>query len=238
MADDEIILDEIDLTTNDGEDSALNFTPLAEFGQGRENIPGILAGVSLEDGEENAWAEDGILHIPQGRINSVAAADSWGVDNGNIYIGRANGNSAGVISDCDIDTVAAPILENGKIKFPLAQYDGKCPGNVDPEGSCSGSVDTPGAISSAEYADGDSFRIDNGVLKIPKPEEYQFDTEWFEVTDGLVTLKQDALATVVDELAAEMSVEVTGTGVLEETYAGTLKANTSGNLTLDTFVTY
>lgn len=161
MADDEIILDEIDLTSNDGEDAALNFTPLAEFGQGRENIPGIIAGVAIEEEEESAWAEDGILHIPQGRINSVAAADSWRVDNGNIYIGRANGNSAGVISGVSIErtTSKTPIITSGMIKIPLAQaYDG----------AESTSPDTAGAIKGIEYVDGICLGIVDGVIRLPK----------------------------------------------------------------------
>lgn len=227
--------EEIDLTSDDGEENALYFSPLAQFGNGQEMIPGLISSVLVDQNAAQPYATDGVLVIPrgeiQGGITSVQPGNGWSVQDGTVQVGYANGGSAGVISSATIAATSSktPMINNGQIVFPLAQAGGH------PEST---TQDTPGAISGIEYAEGLCLGIVDGVVQIPKPTENTFDAEWFTVDGNTVSLRQDALESVINELADEMSVEVTGSGVLEATYAGTLKANTSGSLTLDTYVTY
>lgn len=67
-----------------------------------------------------------------------------------------------------------------------------------------------------------------------------FDPEWFEVTDGQVTLKQSAIDTVINEAVNEIGVNINVNGLLEYTdnSTGRLNAISQTNLSLDTNVTY
>ena len=230
MADSEEVIDEYDLTDSSGEDNALNLVPLATFGNGKTSTPGIISSAVADSSAP--WAEDGVLHIPAGMIiNDVQAGDSWSISNGIITVARANGTTEGVIGSISIESTTSkvPVISQGSIIIPLAQAV---------EGELSTSIHTPGAISGIEYTEGACLGIVDGVVRIPKPKYYTFDSDWFTVDGDTVSLRQDALESVINELTDEMSVEVTGSGILEETYAGTLKANTSGSLTLNTNVTY
>lgn len=214
----EEIIEEFDLS-DEGEDEAKNFTPLATFGNGENTVPGSICGIIVGD-TASPYAKNGVAHIPAGQISNVPNADTVG----GLY---------GLVGKAEFKALQGkkPTFVNGDLNIPLAQA---------PTGACDGTVDddTPGGIVGAGYSSDGFFRIFNGFIRIPKPTIYEFDPEWFEVIDGQVTLKDDALASVIEELASEMSVEVEGSGVLEQTYRGTLKANTAGTLTLNTNVSY
>ena len=241
--------EEYDLTGEDGEDSALNFTSLAQFGNGQAVIPGLLKGAIVDAEASEPYARNGLLHIPAGEIEgtttptansatgrfgivgSVQPGNAWGIADGLIYVGVADAGSAGVISSANFKALQGktPTFTGGALNLPLAQATLGVNGT---------SEDTPGGLVGIGYSDDGCFGIVDGYARIPKPTRYEFDPEWFEVIDGQVTLKGDALASVIEELASEMSVEVEGSGVLEQTYRGTLKANTAGSLTLNTNVSY
>lgn len=243
------ILAEVDLTTEDGEDVANYYPPLAQFGGNLATVAGLVAGAQMSPTATEPTIVDGLLTIPAGEISStetadtaegrkgvvggVSSANAWEIVDGEIHIGLANSGNAGVLANAEIAKLSAktPVISAGLLQIPLAQAG---------EHPTSTTADTPGAISGIEYVEGTCLGIVDGIIHIPKPSEelYTFDSAWFTVTDGEVSLNEAALASVVNELADEMSVEVTGSGVLEETYAGTLKANTSGTLTLNTLVTY
>ena len=230
-----MIEEEFDLTGDDGEDAAFSSPPLAQFGNKQTTVPGMIVSVQVDQNATEPYATDGAVVIPRGQIQdaitNVQPGNGWNVQNGTVQVGYANSGSAGVISSATIAATSSktPTINNGEIVFPLAQA------KADPQAT---TADTPGAISGIEYAEGFCLGIVDGVVQIPKPKEYMFDADWFTVDGDTVSLRQDALESVINELADEMSVEVTGSGILEETYAGTLRANTSGSLTLDTNVTY
>ena len=214
----EEIIEEFDLS-DEGEDEAKNFTPLATFGKGENTVPGSICGIVIGD-TDSPYAKNGVAHIPAGQIYNIPNADTVG----GLY---------GLVGKAEFKALQGkkPTFNNGDLNIPLAQA---------PVDSCNGTVDddTPGGIVGIGYSEDGVFSIKDGYARIPRPATYEFDSDWFEVVDGQVRLKQEALASVVEELADEMSVEITGSGILEQTYAGTLKANTAGSLTLDTLVTY
>jgi hypothetical protein len=67
-----------------------------------------------------------------------------------------------------------------------------------------------------------------------------FDEKWFIVTNNNVTLNEEQLNTVIDEVVNTLNVDIEVYGLLEHTNnsTGKLNAITKGNLTLDTNVTY
>ena len=219
MADeDDYEIEDFELTDDDGEDSALNFgddssVPPAQFGNNQTVISGTISGMQWGEFGGSFYAKNGLGVVPKPPL-----ADTVG--------------GAGLLVSAEFKKLQGkkPTLISGTLNLPLAQA---------PTGACNGTVDdTPGGIVGIGYSEDGVFSIKDGYARIPRPATYEFDSDWFEVVDGQVRLKQEALASVVEELADEMSVEVTGTGLLEQTYAGTLKANTAGSLTLDTLVTY
>lgn len=216
MADEYDISEEFALTAEDGEDNALNFggsdTPPAQFGNGQTVISGTISGMQWGDFGGAFYATNGLAVVPKPPL-----ADAIG--------------GPGLFAGAEYKKLQGkkPTVVSGTLNLPLAQAGA---------GQEATTEDTPGGLVGIGYSDDGCFGITDGLARIPRPESYDFDPEWFEVIDGQVRLKQEALASVVEELTDEMSVEVTGTGVLEQTYAGTLKANTAGSLTLDTLVTY
>ena len=217
MADeDDYEIEDYDLTADDGEDNALNFggneTPPAQFGNEQVVISGTISGMQWGDFGGSFYATNGLAVVPKPPL-----ADTVG--------------GAGLFAGAEYKKLQGkkPTVVSGTLNLPLAQAGA---------GQEATTEDTPGGLVGIGYSEDGCFGITDGVARIPRPESYEFDPEWFKVIDGQVRLKPEALASVVEELADEMSVEVTGTGVLEQTYAGTLKANTAGSLSLETLVTY
>ena len=163
--------EEIDLTSDDGEESTLYFSPLAQFGNGQETIPGLISSVLVDQNAAQPYAADGLLVIPrgeiQGGITSVQPGNGWSVQDGTVQVGYANGGSAGVISSATIAKTSSktPTINNGEIVFPLAQA------KADPQAT---TADTPGAISGIEYYEGTCLSIVDGVIRMPKPAENTF----------------------------------------------------------------
>jgi hypothetical protein len=63
--------EEYDLTGEDGEDSALNFISLAQFGNGQTVVPGLLKGAIVDAEASEPYARNGLLHIPAGEIEGT-----------------------------------------------------------------------------------------------------------------------------------------------------------------------
>ena len=163
--------EEIDLTDDDGEESTLFFPPLAQFGNGRDEIPGLISSVMVDQNATEPYAIDGAVVIPRGQIQdgitSVQPGNGWSVNDGTVQVGYANSGSAGVISTATIAKITSktPIINSGEIVFPLAQAGGH-PQSTTP--------DTPGAISGIEYYEGTCLSIVDGVIRMPKPAENTF----------------------------------------------------------------
>lgn len=178
----ETILEEVDLTTEDGEDNALNFPPLAQFGNEKTTVPGLIASARVDDSASEPYAEDGALVIPrgmiQGEITSVQPGAGWSVSGGVVQVGYASGGAPGVISGAEISktTSKVPVIGNGVIIFPLAQAYGGANGTT---------ADTPGAIAGIEYVDGFCLGIVDGVIQLPKPpEQTYFPTGLYNAATG------------------------------------------------------
>lgn len=167
----ETILEEVDLTTEDGEDNALNFPPLAQFGNEKLSIPGLIASARVDDSASEPYAEDGALVIPrgiiQGEITSVQPGAGWSVSGGVVQVGYASNGNAGVISGMEIAKTASkvPVIGNGVVSFPLAQATPGINGTDE---------DTPGAIKGIEYVEGTCLGIVDGVIQLPKPPENSY----------------------------------------------------------------
>lgn len=67
---------------------------------------------------------------------------------------------------------------------------------------------------------------------------YEFDPDYFTVTDNSVSLKATAIEKIVNEAVSELGVSVEVSGLVECTFKGQLVANTSGTLSLSTEVSY
>lgn len=67
---------------------------------------------------------------------------------------------------------------------------------------------------------------------------YEFDPDYFTVTDNSVSLKETAIDQIVNEAVSELGVSVEVSGLVECTFKGQLVANTSGTLSLSTEVSY
>lgn len=90
------------------------------------------------------------------------------------------------------------------------------------------------SITSGEEDGIKTFTISSTASSI----EYDFDSNWFTVTNNSVTLKESAIDAIVTEAVNELSVQVEGSGLIESTFRGSLTASTEGSLSLNTFVSY
>ena len=57
---------------------------------------------------------------------------------------------------------------------------------------------------------------------------YDFDEEWFIVQDGTVTFNTQKLMTLAEEIAANTTVNVNVTGIVDEVKSGSVQVNTTG----------
>lgn len=138
--------------SDEGEDAALNFSPLASFGKGRATVPGLLRNIVVDDTEE-AYAEKGEAHIPAGQVTNVPKADTVS----GLY---------GLVGKAEFKALQGkkPTFTNGDLNIPLAQAPGDtCNGTVDD--------DTPGGIVGIGYSLDGAFHIKDGYARIPKPPE-------------------------------------------------------------------
>lgn len=96
------------------------------------------------------------------------------------------------------------------------------------------SSDNPNALQVVEDKVGDKV-----IYKLYAPKAtYEFDPDYFTVTDNSVSLKATAIDQIVNEAVSELGVSVEVSGLVESTFKGQLVANTSGTLSLSTEVSY
>ena len=147
----EEIIEEFDLS-DEGEDEAKNFAPLATFGKGKNTVPGSICGIVIGD-TDSPYAENGLVHIPAGQISNVPNADTVS----GIY---------GLVGKAEFKALQGkkPTFTNGDLNIPLAQA---------PTGACDGTVDddTPGGIVGIGYSEDGVFSIKDGFARIPRPPE-------------------------------------------------------------------
>lgn len=190
----EEILEEVALTDADGEDSALSFTPLAEFGKATpvqdstntdtddvDTIAGSVINVVVDATTTTSYARGGIVHIPAGIVQAVTQplADSTLGQTGivsNVQSGGAWGITQGVIQVGLADTTSGPgVIAGAEIK----KLQGKNPTVVSgmlniPLAQAGLNLimtveDTPGGIKGIGYGQGQCFGIVDGVIYIPQP---------------------------------------------------------------------
>lgn len=73
----------------------------------------------------------------------------------------------------------------------------------------------------------------------PETTEYEFDEDWFTVTDNKVTMNRSAVESVINDAINEIEVEVNVTGLVEPVSDGSIRVmntTTSGKLTNETTV--
>jgi hypothetical protein len=213
---------------------------------------------TIQPGAE--WGiEDGVITVGYAHDNTIVESP-WDEETGTTRE-VPTPSRAGVIKSCVIRALTAedtggvephthnqrPIINNGELIIPLCQTIEEAGGTSDVN------KPSPGAIrglivddGSENPASGACHGITDGIIYINLKELYarvasnnfSFSEDWFVVEDNKVSIKEEALKEVVDELVNEMSVEVNASGLLEKTEYGELKANTAGTLSLDTIVTY
>lgn len=66
------------------------------------------------------------------------------------------------------------------------------------------------------------------TISCSSPIQYDFDEEWFIVTDGVVTFNTQKLVQLAEEIAANTTVDVNVTGIVDEVKTGRVQVNTTG----------
>jgi hypothetical protein len=188
----------------------------ASFGPGVTTIVGTIGGAQ--------WGEvGGAFSCSNGQLTVPLPANA-------AY--SATSSSSGLIRGVEFSkTKTTSEINDGVIKLAVANASSYCDGATD---------GTPGGVYGIGYSSGSTPSIDNGVIKIPRPSSYTFDSNWFDVSDGQVTLKQTALEDVINELVDELAVNIDVTTDLERVTAKDgeklIRATSDATLTLDTFV--
>lgn len=60
------------------------------------------------------------------------------------------------------------------------------------------------------------------------PIQYDFDTDWFIIENGVITFNTDKLIELAEEIAANTTVDVQVTGIVDEVKSGRVQVNTTG----------
>lgn len=202
---------EYDLSTDDGDDDALNLPGLANDG-----VPGLLVSVEFDDTLSDPVVENGKVRMP--RVSSGGGGFSRPVEFGSGVSSPISGVLCGMSFATGIGEIFA---KNGEVYFPLAEYNGYYGTNV------------AGALVGVQYATGiDSPRINNGMMELPedggaevqaaefvgtvttsvepgglKGAEFRMDVSNIEANDGLLRFP---LAATVDYSFVPMSTAVAG----------------------------
>lgn len=66
------------------------------------------------------------------------------------------------------------------------------------------------------------------TISCTSPIQYDFDEEWFTVTEGVVTFNTQKLVQLAEEIAANTTVNVNVTGIVDEVATGSVQVNTTG----------
>lgn len=213
---------------------------------------------TIQPGAE--WGiEDGVITVGYAHDNAIS--ENPPDDETGTTREATQPTRAGVIKSCVIRALTAedtggvepskqnqrPIINNGELIIPLCQTILEAGGTSDinkpSPGAIRGLVIDEGNEASASGA---CHGIVDGIIHIDLKafckksdlNNFSFSEDWFVVEDNKVSIKEEALKEVVDELVNEMSVEVNASGLLEKTEYGDLKANTAGTLSLNTIVEY
>jgi hypothetical protein len=212
-----------------------------------------------------AWGiEDGVITVGYAHDNTIVEYP-WDEETGDEETGTTREaptpSRAGVIKSCVIRALTAedtdgvtptthnqrPIINNGELIIPLCQTIHEAGGTSDINKPSPGAIrgliiddgsENPGAGACHGITDGIIYIDLKNLYAKAESNNLTFDDKWFTVEDNIVSLKEEALKEVVDELVNEMSVEVNASGLLEKTEYGDLKANTAGTLSLNTIVEY
>lgn len=228
----EIIADYV-ITNELGDDTALIFpddsssgggggspqTPPANFGPDVTTIVGTIGGAQWGSMGGAFSCNNGLLTVP---LPAAAEYSS----------GTITSSSPGLIGGVDFSkTDTTSEIDAGMIKLAAANASAHCDGTTD---------GTPGGIYGIGYGTTDTFEISKGYVKIPRPNGYTFDTQWFDVVNGQVTLKEAALEDVINELVDELAVNIDVTTDLEHVNViqgeKIIRATSDATLTLDTLV--
>jgi hypothetical protein len=79
-------------------------------------------------------------------------------------------------------------------------------------------------VDASQHGDVTAYTISNTYSPIP----YDFDEEWFIVSDGVVTFNTEKLVQLAEEIAANTTVNVNVTGIVDEVKTGSVQVNTTG----------
>lgn len=79
-------------------------------------------------------------------------------------------------------------------------------------------------VDAKQDGDQTTYTISNTYSPIP----YDFDEEWFIVSDGVVTFNTEKLVQLAEEIAANTTVNVNVTGIVDEVKTGSVQVNTTG----------
>ena len=227
--------------------------PLAEWDSaaGVFDRPGLIRSVELAAAEALPSIKGGVLRIPQASQVGVPLAE----------YNSGTAAKAGIIAGVVLTNDATPSIRSGVLQLPRVGGGGgggtvltavkaedttEDAGRVDgstlrldfaEHDSSAGILPKAGLVNAIEMCSGGSPRIDNGCIVVPT---HSFDPEWFVVgTDGLVSLREEALAAAVeaelDALSPALAVQVNGVEL--ERIVGSayvVKGDTSGSMALHT----
>lgn len=203
---------EYDLSTDDGDDDALNLPSLANNG-----VPGLLVSVEFDDNLSDPVIENGKVRMP--RVSS--GGGGWTPKPVEFGSGVSNPISGVLVGMSFATGIGEIFSKGGEVYFPLAEYNGYYGTNV------------AGALVGVQYATGiDKPRINNGMMEFPetggaevqaaefvgtittsvepgglKGAEFRMDVSHIEANDGLLRFP---LAATVDYSYVPISSAVAG----------------------------
>lgn len=173
------------LTTTDafGDGGLPYIPPLAQFGNGRETVPGLLTGITLQADLPAPYIDNGMAYLPL----TPGAEDDDPTTPCNCQPASYDGEHCclGLVSSVSYEQdLPGPRISNGGIKLPLCTTEGECPGIV-------------GGIASVLITSATSTPyINNGIINLPAPELKGLNTtaghrSWKELNNaGMVQLTE------------------------------------------------
>lgn len=124
----EEILAEWTATDAEGDGGCPYVPPLAQYGEERETVPGLLAGVQLVGSLKTPYIANGVAYLP---LTTGADDDPPAPCNCSPAFYDGEQCCIGLVSSVEYEQgLPGPRIDNGNIKLPLCSTFGECPGIV------------------------------------------------------------------------------------------------------------
>lgn len=154
----EEILAELTATDAEGDGGLPYVPPLAQYGEERETVPGLLAGVQLVGSLKTPYIADGVAYLPLTPGGGGDDDSPTGCNCVPAFYDKEVGSTLGLIRSIGFkEDLQACGIKGGNIEMPLATSHDGCTG-------------VAGGVVAVQYNSKETTpRIDNGVIILPAP---------------------------------------------------------------------